>query len=77
MCDNLYVTKLCVCDKVGCDKVRGSVEVREEEEVHAGYRSKIKNPTQFCGEKPVYKCMCVYKILTSARKSFCAKVISV
>ena len=39
VCDNLYVTKLC-----------GSVEVREEE-VHAGYRSKNKSPTQFCGER--------------------------
>ena len=58
---------MCVCDKVGGDKVvcvtklevtkldvtklRGSVEVREEEEVHAGNRSQNKNPTQFCGEK--------------------------
>ena len=67
VCDNLYVTKLCVCvcDTVVCDnlyvtklcvtkldvtKLCGSVEVREEDEVHAGYRYKNKNPTQFCRE---------------------------
>ena len=42
------VTKLCVT-KLDLTKLCGSVEVREEE-VHAGYRSKTKNPTQFCGE---------------------------
>ena len=44
------VKQLCVT-KLDVTKLCGSVEVEEEEEVHAGYRSKNKNPTQFCGEK--------------------------
>jgi hypothetical protein len=40
---------VCVCDKVVCEEV-----VCEDAEAGSGggrYRSKNKNPTQFCGEK--------------------------
>ena len=53
MCDNLYVTKLCVCDNLYVTKlyVLKCGEEEAEEEVHAGRRSKNKNPTHFCGKQ--------------------------
>ena len=69
VCDNWYVTKLCVCvTKLDVTKLCGSVEVREEEEVHAGYRSKNKNPTQFCGESNEN---CMYKFICNTGSKCC------
>ena len=62
---------MCVT-KLDVTKLRGSVEVREEEEVHAGYRSKNKNPTRFCVEKRSGFMMLIFLSLHSRCHGFLA-----